>query len=602
MIISNIKNKRIKTPIKRGFSLFELLLGVIVSMSMYSNYAKLQADYQANIRAKSIANTMQVMNDAASVWGKTYSVQLLGANGLSDNQVVEVPFSGLNGPVSGTSSLMQAGLIPFNYSPNLPYGQKLAVLAKRVPATNNIPTHIEIMTMTKGGTDYTDNLLGKITSSLGGNGGAILRQQFGNAQANQINGAYGTWNANISDWDAGTSKPATGHVVMKNSALNGGLTEFMDRFNISNPEANRMHTNLIDNNNKLNAVSIVDGVPGQDLYISSQASNNNVVMPKNLIVCQQNQQGCGITMGQDAYLENMRNGWTTLYQDKRGMKIYGESGANAEVDGGIYLPTSMGDEDSSGTGANSHRVTGVLFSYNDADSFGAHLYQDNPQFLTLSGANGFLGINIQSENEQQASLQLLNAKFFSTSSGLLSLQTPTTGMIAIQHQDGSLADISENAINLGTSSSINPDGKTYPAFKGGSCLPNGRIASSLDGSGHLMNCINGLWYDVSDPYSNLAYKGYFSGYNGNQSNSTQIVELTGHRGSGKKGNPEFWISVNGRLVCVDRYDTSGSNGNLFSSTVQYVTGTYTCTIPVPPHGVISGADGGDFIYVYGLGY
>lgn len=599
MIINTMKKKQ---TLKKGFSVFEIVLGTIVSMSMYLNYAKLQADYQENIRAKSIANTMQIMNNAASVWGKTYSNQLLGANGLADNQVVEVPFSGTNGPVNGTESLMRSGLIPFNYTPNLPYGQKLAVLVKRIPSTNNIPSHIEIMTITKDGTQYSDNLLGKILSNLGGNGGAILKQNLNNLQANQINGAYGTWNAKTSDWYSGSSNPTIGHAVITNSALNGGLTEFMDRFNISNPEANRMHTNLIDNNNKLNNVSIVDGVQGQDLYISNQTTNNDVIMPKNLIVCQQNQQGCGITIGQDAYLENMRNGWTTLYQDKRGMRITGTSGANTEVDGGIYLPTSLGDEDSSGTGANSHHPTGILFNYNDADSFGAHLYQDNPQFLTLSGANGFLGLNIQSENQQQASLQLLNAKFFALNTGLLSLQTPNSGIAAIQHQDDSLADISENAINLGTSSSINPDGKTYPAYKGGPCLPNGRIASSTDGSGHLMNCINGLWYDISDPFSNVAYRGYYSGYPGNNSNGTQMVELVGHRGSGKKGNPDFWIYVNGRLACVYRYDTGGTNGNLGATTVQYVNGTYTCTIPVPPHGVITGGNPEDWITAYGLSY
>lgn len=513
MIIKN------KNHIKRGFSIFETLLTALISLALASQFIQQMRDSDQSIKATNVALKMRTLVNASENYIKANSTSLL--NEMSDNQIIFLPLTGDSGPVPNTLSLTNSGVIPTNYNFQFPYNQKPIILIKKVPIISSNPnqlqkSRLESLVTTYDGYNYSDRLLGEVVQKIGAKGGALMNTTLPTAPIGTLQGAYGTWSYPSSYWTSGSYPITCGHQSTDqistpkgsiscgrplgiSTNAGGVISDYLDRYDIGSSEANTMHTDIDFNGFSLRNVNTLDGVSGQNLYISSSESQNNVVTQNNIHLCSSpnNINGCGIVFGdRNSTLMNESDGWTTLTQNQKGFRITGGASPNLQLQGALMIDGEMQNPSTTVAGAN---PGGLIFSVNmnnwlSGDSFGAHMYQDNPQYLTITGGNGFSGLYINNQNNQPARIQLLYSQLYGDSNGLLSIRVGNGASgVYIKHTDGSQADLTVDAMNLGTSIGRSEDGEIYTAIIGKPCSPNGRIATIANAYGEVAVCHMNIW-------------------------------------------------------------------------------------------------------------
>lgn len=594
---------------RKGFTIFDTVLFILMSMVSYSTYLQSKESTQQSVTADSIGATMFDIKEAGTQWIHDNSANAMQQ--MSDGQVVAVPLTGDTGPFSGTTSLFPSNQTPNNYSANLPYGQKLAYLIKKVPATATTPEHLESLISSYGGVNYTNRLLGLTAEKIGVTGGAILNNYKDmNPLPGNIQGTYGSWSYPSSYWSSsGTGgsdyTPKTGHIAMIGNNYGGVVTEYLNRYSTGNIESNSMHTDMDINNYNVTTVNTVNGVtniPNQNLYLGSTTNANNVVMPRNLTVCDQDHNGCGIVLNTTSSVINDGQGWTSLVTGGNGLYIAGSQYPNMRVETGVYTAPSIGDE--------INHPSGVIFNYNSTQGVGAHLFQTSmgSGVLTLTGNNGFTGLNIFPTNgAKEADVKILRDRIYGDANGNIIMEVPSQsgGFVAAQHLDGTTSSIAANAVNLGDSTGVAQDGKIYPAtytigssgqIIGGPCSPNGRIASSNDGQGTLLTCVDGRWYNQGKQAFNYkVYGGSAAGYGANNTDYTQLAIVVynmdywfdkdyGSNSYGQTG--VLQVNVNGNYdhpACINKHEERMKKSEIHSYSRR---GAYTCAVVLPPHSTI----------------
>lgn len=591
---------------KKGFTIFDTVLFILMSMISYATYLQSKENTQQSVIADSIGSTMLDIKEAGTQWIHNNSSNAIQQ--MSDGEVVSIPLTGDTGPFNNTTSLFPSGQIPNNYSPNLPYGQKVAFLIKKVPATNTTPEHIESLITSYGGINYTNRLLGLTAEKIGVTGGAIMNnyKDMTSIQGN-IQGTYGSWSYPSSYWtaqgDGGIDyTPKTGHISMIGNNFGGVVTEYLNRYNTGNSEANRMHTDMDINNYNVTTVNTVNGNQNQNLFLGSTTNGNNIVMPRNLTVCDQNHNGCGVILNTSSSIINDGNGWTSLNTGGRGLYIAGAQYPNMRVQTSVFTAPSTGDE--------INHPSGIIFNYNSTQGVGAHLFQTSigSGILTLTGNNGFSGLDIFPQNgATEADIKILRDRIYGDANGNIILEVPSQkgSYVSSQHIDGSMSSLATNAANLGDSTGMAQDGENYPAtytlgssgqIIGGPCSPNGRIAASTDKEGTLLTCIDGKWYNQGKQSFNYkVYGGSAAGYTANNTDYTQLAVITynmdywfnkdyGSNSYGQTG--VLQININGDYdhpVCLNKHEERMRKGEIHSYSRR---GAYTCAVVLPPHSTI----------------
>ena len=176
----NYKNQK-----RRGFSLLDVLLALGVSAAMYANIAQLQNDMTNSLHAQATANEMVTLSQAAKAYITTNYKTLSNLSSAP----LEIPITG-NANWQGIGDLTSTGLLPDTFTTNMPFGQKVHLVVRKVTGTGMIPDHLEGMLLTDGGSPMNDRLVGMAMAKLGGDGGGIMKTPPPGVSTSNIQGSF----------------------------------------------------------------------------------------------------------------------------------------------------------------------------------------------------------------------------------------------------------------------------------------------------------------------------------------------------------------------------------------------------------------------------
>ncbi|MGD7069373.1 hypothetical protein [Acetobacter sp. AAB5] len=137
------------TKRRRGFSFLDVLLALGISAAMYANIAQLQNDMTNNLHAQATADRMAMLASASNAY-ITANYKLLTSISKTP---VEIPITG-NSDWDGIGDLRSTGLLPDDFTTNMPMGQTVHLLVRDIQANGTIPEHLEGMLVTSGGSRY----------------------------------------------------------------------------------------------------------------------------------------------------------------------------------------------------------------------------------------------------------------------------------------------------------------------------------------------------------------------------------------------------------------------------------------------------------------
>ncbi|MBS1035559.1 shufflon system plasmid conjugative transfer pilus tip adhesin PilV [Gluconobacter cerinus] len=298
---------------RKGFGLLDVLLALGISAMMFANIAQMQNDMTNNLHSAAIANEMQTLAAAS----KSYITQNYSQLSKLAGSAIEVPITGNSG-WNGIGDLEATGMLPDNFTTNLPMGQTVHLLIKETPANGVIPAHLEGLLVSSGGNPMDDRQIGLAMAKMGGNGGGIMKNPPPGVMPGYIQGSFASWSLPIQSWSAGVSL-SYGHVAMNLSSTMSPVAEWLDRYDTGNPEANRMHTNIDMNNFNLNNVNTIDGYNNNDINMGDSSHTGRVIMNNGMEACQGDASGCGVQVSNDGGFYDNNDGWITyqgVYSDK----------------------------------------------------------------------------------------------------------------------------------------------------------------------------------------------------------------------------------------------------------------------------------------------
>lgn len=365
---------------KRGFSLLDVLLALGISAVMYANIAQLQNDMTNSLHAQATANQMITLSKASQSYITT-NYKTLSALASSP---LEVPITG-NSNWQGIGDLTSTGLLPDTFTNNMPFGQKVHLVVRKINATSTIPEHLEGMLLTDGGAPMNDRLVGMAMAKLGGNGGGIMKTPPPGISKSNIQGSFASWSSPISNWSTGNITPSYGHVAMNLMTVGSPVSEWLNRYDTGNPEANRMHTNIDMNNYSLKNTNTISSQDNKDLYLQDKDHAGRVVTWNGGIACEGDATGCHLDISNDGGFYDNNDGWITFngqYADQ-GLKLSG-AGNNLDVQGqtiseqGIKVSDTMGVQWQSSPQVNGNAEASATY----ADGW-----------VNINGASGFEGIS-----------------------------------------------------------------------------------------------------------------------------------------------------------------------------------------------------------------
>lgn len=558
---------------RRGFSLLDVLLALGISAVMYANIAQLQNDMTNSLHAQATANQMITLSKASQSY-ITANYKTLSALASSP---LEVPITG-NSNWQGIGDLTSTGLLPDTFTNNMPFGQKVHLVVRKINATSTIPEHLEGMLLTDGGAPMNDRLVGMAMAKLGGNGGGIMKTPPPGINKSNIQGSFASWSSPISNWSTGNITPSYGHVAMNLMTVGSPVSEWLNRYDTGNPEANRMHTDIDMNNNNLKNTNIIYSQNGKDLYLQDKDHTGRVVTWNGGIACDANITGCHFDISDDGGFYDNNDYWITFNgtASGKGMKITGP-GNNLDVQGqtiaeqGIQVSDNMGVQWS-----NSPQVNGSVEA--SATYAGG--------WININGGSGFQGI---STNIIQANklLDRNNNNYYVVPSGYSHMNYARyEGHIGTNGLDP----------NSGYPSGWAGGIHTFDVYSDGGSLGAGRNGElnayiNRDGQGYLSDTlqVNGkvtAGNDVEMTAGDLTMdngnfhmkngntvmdKGYFMMQNGDEwINDGNLFSNTG--GDGKGGNGWFQSGLTVGRNPNGTVGNQGGGGNIVLRGNEFVTG------------------------------
>ena len=315
---------------RRGLTLIEsaMALGLF---ALAAGFAVQQvAEYMDNVKARTVAGKMLEVSEASQGYIKQNFPALMDK--MAVNQVITIPVGRPNattappaGPL-GLDSIQGAGFLPSSFIDVNGYGQRHALLVRKVDAN-----HVEAMITTYGGRTIADASLAKIGTFVGNTGGYVLAAPPKPADANMVIGSYGGYRTSTANWAVGATAPASGHFQSSLVFQDGTLVaDYLYRNDIGVPEANTMNTSInMQSATGKNSINNAKELNGESVNASIDVwAKGNVKADKNVSA------GLDVTAGRDVLaVRDVSSGRNVTATDSM------TAGANVKAGGNLIAGT-----------------------------------------------------------------------------------------------------------------------------------------------------------------------------------------------------------------------------------------------------------------------
>jgi len=321
---------------QRGLSLIETAAVLGVAAIAMSSFATIMTDNTDQLKAKSVAEKMVEVQNAAKDYLKANNADLLAAT-ATDPVVIPVgKIKPEDAPPAGPPgtplpSLQGGGFLAPSFINKNGYNQQHAVIVKQ----STLPTgerRLDALVTTFGGSLVPDRQLQRIAGYIGAAGGYVPRTRVSTADDDQIVGVQGGWRTPVDDWgDDPMRRPEQGSVVATMAYEVGTtLNDYLYRNNIGLPEANRMNTNIDMNSNDINRTRTIQGVGGTDRF--GNTTTDVVSVSKDLKAQDGITAGIDIWAGRDVKATRNVEGQKFVDVNASGAPSLDANGAAYEVD------------------------------------------------------------------------------------------------------------------------------------------------------------------------------------------------------------------------------------------------------------------------------
>ena len=350
MTLNRATRRRLASRRARGYGLLEIGLGIGLMALALSTLFHMQADAVQTQLASAAASRLDEVNTAANAYLKANYAPLLAATAGGTVVEVRVGRPSASAPVPA-GSLQSLGFLPDSYVDTNAFRQAHTVLVRQPsPGTLEMLVHQvnTSETSTRGGhAGIPDTQLGQVVLKIGAHAGARLATVPNPA----VNGLYvsglgGGWRVRVKDWIGPvTGIPQQGTAAMT-TAMNGAgvLSDYLYRYDVGIPEANKMHAPINMNGNDVNAAKNVTAT-GQVLAGRSDNAGyttSSFVSDNGGVACAGNATGCKFWISDDGGFEDNNDGWIRYQgtQAGKGLVIEG-AGNNLLVGGAGYVGQTL---------------------------------------------------------------------------------------------------------------------------------------------------------------------------------------------------------------------------------------------------------------------
>lgn len=197
------------------------------------------ATYLENVKARNVADKMIEVSEASAGYVKANYAALVSSTAIGAVKTIAIGRANATA-APPANSVQEEGFLPSSFIDINGYGQRHALLVKRVSATR-----LEALVTTYSTTNraITDRMLTTIGTYIGNTGGYVLQNPPVAADANRIIGAYGGYRSDIGDWGGSAERPRAGYFQSSLAFEDGKLlADYLYRNDIGIPEANQMNT------------------------------------------------------------------------------------------------------------------------------------------------------------------------------------------------------------------------------------------------------------------------------------------------------------------------------------------------------------------------
>ena len=579
---------------RKGVTLLDALMALTVSAFMFAEIAQLQNHMTQNLNAEAAANRMSAFEDAARVYITQNYQQLVT---MASSTPIEIPISG-NPTWNGIGDLHSAGGLPASFTAAMPLNQTVHLLVRQINANGNVPQHLEALLVTSGGNPMNDGMVGLSMAKMGGDGGGIMKTVLPGKNNQTIYGSFGSWSESIANWQTGSVPITAGHIAMDLSSVGSSLSDWLNRYNTGNPEANRMHTNIDMNNFSLNNTNSINSNGTNDLNLDNNAAGGGlgtgrVVMGNGGMACNQSATGCHFDISDDGGMYDYNNGWITYQSSYNGFKIANQdgnhNGTNLEVTGGTYAAGGVTVADGNGVKWTGSGLAPVDGGSNTADASASYA----GGWLNFGGANGFQGISTNLIVRASRFSDYNNANYYVIPSGVSRMNyadfANNIGTNGLDAQSGfpngwtgiHTWDVyAEGGIGVGSGGnlSMSADNSNLTTYNGSNATTqinyaNGSVRSYKDGCNFIVGTGNGCIYG---DYNNLALRvpgtnGINGGkiYNEDQNGNPVNVYAGAFSTIDTNKNVKAYMDSKGNVVAIN----SGNKSNDSATVNNFTNGT-----------------------------
>ena len=332
----NYNSKR-RHALRAGMALMDTLLAVGILTIMSADLASSMGDITERQRAVQIASTMNSLVPLAKTYmdqNYTALTALIPAQPEQSAKPVAIPISGqpLFQNIGDLAS--SSGRLPASYQPNLPSGQKIVFMVKHIASMNYKPEHLEGVLVTVGGNPLSDKAVGLAAMRLEGLGGGVYHRSYGSQQAGTMIGVSGSWSEIAGNWQAPAAQGvgnadgrlSYGHIGTFLTGGQGTQSPYLNRYNIGNPEANKLHAIVDVNSNDLDNIRTLTGV--NTMRYTGTAGAVNTLSGIN--TCLNNVTGCGISISDDGGIYDMNDRWMTIRMSDPNFGLHVQGRVKAE--------------------------------------------------------------------------------------------------------------------------------------------------------------------------------------------------------------------------------------------------------------------------------
>lgn len=305
---------------KKGFGTIDVLFALGIMGLMIGGYARQESENYSHRRADSIANSVSSVMDATKFYiGNNYNALL---SHLNVGQSMEIPL--INNPdFMGIGDLAtNSALLPSGFTGKVAKGQTLHLIVKHMAQSEGKPDYLSGMVMTTGGANLTDREVGLAVNEMGLSGGGVMSKPPIGHTSGSVYGGYGTWSYPVTQWQVSGVTPSVGHIAMVTDSFALPTGDYLSRYNGSNPEGVRLHTDLDMGNgeggmsgNQLNGVHAIFGANNQDTRLQDTYHSGRVNFGNGGIACANDSMGCHFDIGTKGGFYDNEDGWISMNSD-----------------------------------------------------------------------------------------------------------------------------------------------------------------------------------------------------------------------------------------------------------------------------------------------